>query len=311
MRALLLWLLLASTSASVAAPCGGSGIGLQILGSGGPDLLPRRANNSTLLWIEGKARLLVDAGSGTVLRFAESGAALRDLDAVILTSLYADHTSDLPALLQAATYDTRSSNLPVFGPPGSRQMPSTVTFVRDLFDGTRGAWRHLGDYLSPLGRSDFKLQVRDIRPPPARLGSKPTGEGAPWLVHATDRVQIRALPVEHSGAPALALRIDSAGKHMVFAGDARVDDANLLKLAADADLLLVNHDVDASHASPDGNTPSAIGRLAQAARAKQLVLVHRTLQTAGKEREDASLAAIRRHYAGPAHFPEDLACYLP
>lgn len=312
MKRILLFLALLSAPPFAAAQhCGAPGIGLQVLGSSGPDLMARRANNSTLLWIEDKARVLVDAGSGTVLRFAESGASLRDLDAVVLTSLYADHTSDLAALLQAATYETRTSNLPVFGPPGHRQMPSTVTFVRDLFDGTRGAWRHLGDYLSPLAKTDFKLLVRDIRRPPARLGGKATSENAPWLIHATERLQIRAAPTLHGNVPSLALRIESYGKTIVFAGDARAEDAALQQLATGADLLLAYYDAGESHATAGNAALADIARLAHSAKARQLVLIHRSVPTAGKEREEAALATIRRHFAGPVHFPEDLACYLP
>lgn len=53
--------------------------------------------------------------------------------------------------------------------------------------------------------------------------------------------------------------------------------------------------------------PSSIGRIAAAAKARQLVLSHRMTRTIGKEEE--ARAAITREYKGPLSFADDLACY--
>ena len=309
-RALLLLALCAPVMPALAQPCDSNGIALQVLGSGGPELIARRAANSHLLWLDGKARVLIDAGGGAALRFAESGAQLRDLHALLLTSLYADHTSDLPALVQAASFEKRTQNLPIFGPPGNRQMPGTVAFVRDLFDNTRGAWRHLGEVLAPLTKSSYKLAARDVRPSPPRLGAPRSKESSPLLpVFSNDALQIRAVAASHDNAPTLALRIDAGGKSIVFAGEARPGDAALTALANEADLLVVQHADTETSASANAATPSAIGRLAQATHSKQLLLIHRTPATLG--REDETLTAIRRSFAGPVEFAEDLGCYRP
>ena len=308
-RTLLIAALCATSIPALAEQCGTSGVALQVLGSAGPELVARRAANSHLLWVDGKARVLIDAGGGSALRFAESGARLRDLDALLFTSLYADHSSDLPALVQAASFEERTVNLPIFGPPGSRQMPATVTFVRDLFDNTRGAWRHLGDYLAPLAKSSYKLAARDIRPMP-RLGApRPKGSSPLMPVFSNDTLQISAVAVMHETAPAVALRIDSGGKHIVFAGETRPADADLAALADGADLLVVQDAHAETGAGVAAATPSAIGRLAEATHSKQLLLTHRTPATLG--REDETLTAIRRHFAGPVVFAEDLGCYRP
>ena len=55
--------------------------------------------------------------------------------------------------------------------------------------------------------------------------------------------------------------------------------------------------------------PSVIGDIAQGAKVKQLVLSHRMLRTLGREEE--SQAAIRKRYAGPLEFADDLGCYRP
>jgi len=56
-----------------AQTCGEEGVAVQVLGSGGPELQDKRASSSYLIWQEGQARVLVDAGGGSALRFGESG----------------------------------------------------------------------------------------------------------------------------------------------------------------------------------------------------------------------------------------------
>lgn len=130
MRFALALLLLTTHAVAVAQSCTGTPVQLQILGSGGVDLADTRAGTAALLWIDGKARLLLDTGPGAALRFAQSGARLADLDAILLSQLRAGHSADLPALLQLPVTPPRARSLPLYGPAGNRWMPSTVTFVR-------------------------------------------------------------------------------------------------------------------------------------------------------------------------------------
>ena len=55
-------------------------ITLQILGSGGPEL-SKRASSSYIVWIDGKAKALIDAGGGAFTRFAEADAKIEELKA--------------------------------------------------------------------------------------------------------------------------------------------------------------------------------------------------------------------------------------
>lgn len=65
-------------------------ISVQVLGSGGPDSDDARASAGYLVWIDGQARLLVDAGGGVFLRFGEAKARFDMLDAIAITHLHAD-----------------------------------------------------------------------------------------------------------------------------------------------------------------------------------------------------------------------------
>jgi len=292
--------------------CNGTGVALQVLGSGGPELQTKRASSSYLVWIDGKARVLVDAGGGSALRFGESGAQMLDLDVILFTHLHADHSADLPALIKSSWFEDRKRPLPIYGPGGNRLMPSTVAFVRALFDGTRGAFRYLGEFISPLDKSSYKLEPRDVLDPPPKIGAPRRKEPLILPVFSNERLRVQAVSVAHGQLPALAFRIETGGKTIVFSGDTNGNGDGLPTLAAGADLFV------AHNAVPEGAggveralhmPPSVIGQIAHTAKVKQLVLSHRMLRTLGKE--DETLTSIRKTYPGAVSFADDLACFHP
>jgi len=303
---------LVSLSVNAAQPCGTAPLQVQVLGSGGPELADKRASSSYLVWIDGKARVLVDIGGGAALRFGESGATVSDLDVILFTHLHADHSADLPALVKMSFFENRARPLPIYGPTGNKLMPSTVAFVRALFDSTRGAYRYLGDFLSPISRNTYKLQPQDIGDVRNKIRVPRKTSDKIWPVFTSDRLRISATAVTHGSIPALAWRIEAGGKNIVFGGDTNGEGDNLQQLARQADLLL------AHNAVPEGASgierqlhmpPSVIGRIAQEAGVKQLVLSHRMRRTLGHETE--TLGAIKKHYAGPVSFANDLDCFAP
>lgn len=297
---------------AAAQTCGTAPVQVQVLGSGGPELQDRRASSSYLVWIEGKPRVLVDIGGGAALRFGESGATASDLDVILLTHLHADHTADLPALIKSSFFEDRSRPLPIYGPAGNKFMPSTVTFARALFDSVRGAYRYLGDFLNPLARGGYKLQPQDVRPLSDKLKARRQPGDETMRPFANERLRASVVPVGHGNLPALAWRIDAGGKSLVFSGDTNGRGEQLARLAQGADLLVAHNAVpeDAGGGIRELHMPpSIIGQIAQQSRVKQLVLSHRMLRTLGKE--DATLTALRRHYAGPTQFANDLDCFTP
>ncbi len=291
----LLWI-----AAAAAQSCGSAPVQVQVLGSGGPELADHRAASGYLVWVDGKARVLVDIGGGAALRFGESGAAVSDLDLILLTDLRADHTADLPALIQSSSFGGRTRPLPVYGPAGNKSMPSTVTFVRTLFDSTRGAYRHLGDFLNPLTRDTYKLQPHDVGERDKIRLPRKTG-GRSRTVFTSDRLQATALAVPQTSVPALAWRVEAHGKSIVFSGDASGEGGGLEQLAAGADFMV------AHNAVPEGAVE--VARIAHDAGVKQLVLSQRTRRTPGREAETLDL--IKQRYTGPVEFANDLDCLTP
>ena len=68
---------------------------VQVIGSGGPHINDGKASISYLIWIDGKAKILVDTGGGSSLNFEKSGADFLDIDAILYTHFHEDHASEL------------------------------------------------------------------------------------------------------------------------------------------------------------------------------------------------------------------------
>jgi ribonuclease BN (tRNA processing enzyme) len=134
----MLLLLCGFSPPAAAQSCGSQGIAVQVLGSGGPELQDKRASSSYLLWEDGQAKAVIDAGGGSALRFGESGAQMSQLDILLFSHLHVDHSGDFAALIKSSWFEDRSRPLPIYGPPGNDFMPATTEFVYDLF-GDKGA----------------------------------------------------------------------------------------------------------------------------------------------------------------------------
>jgi ribonuclease BN (tRNA processing enzyme) len=271
---------------------------LQVLGSGGPELTDQRASSGYLVWQDGRARILVDMGPGSMLRYEQSGARIEDLDVILLTHLHVDHSADLPALIKAAFFTERTRDLPVYGPTGNALMPDTAAFVQSLFADPAGAYRYLAGYLT--GDEAFRLLPHNVSATGTAVQTVVEGQG----------FKITATPVHHGPVPALAWRVDIAGRSLAFSGDMNGDNHTLPKLAEGVDVLVAHHAIPQDATGVARNLhmpPSVIGEIAAEAKVTQLVLSHRMQRTLGREAE--SQREIRKRYAGPLVFAEDGQCF--
>jgi ribonuclease BN (tRNA processing enzyme) len=278
--------------------CRAHGVVAQVLGSGGPELQDKRASSSYLVWLDGQPRVLVDAGGGSALRFGQSGALMSQLDVILFTHFHVDHSADFSALIKSSWFEDRNRDLPIYGPPGNDFMPSTTEFVSDLFS-DHGMYRYLSELLVPGEQSTYKMQPHNV-----------TAEQTPVTVFHNANISASAVRVIHGGVPALAWRVEAAGKSIVFSGDTNGDGEGLIRLANNADVFI------AHNAVPEGATgferrlhmpPSVIGQIAAGAHVKSLVLSHRMLRTLDKEQQ--SETEIRKRYSGPLTFANDLDCF--
>lgn len=298
---LLVGLLLSCTflPSAGAQSCGAQGVALQVLGSGGPELQDKRASSSYLVWNNGQARVLIDAGGGSALRFGESGAQMSQLDVLFFTHFHVDHSGDFPGLIKSSWFEDRKRPLPIYGPAGNDFMPSTTEFASDFFGAKHGAYRYLSELLVPGEEGTYKMQPHNV-----------VAGSTPLAVFRSGDLTVSAVRVIHGAVPALAWRVELGGKAIVFSGDTNGDDDGLARLAMNADLFVAHNAVPEGVAGVERRLhmpPSVIGRIAEQAHVKKLVLSHRMLRTLGKE--DQTQAEIKKRYAGPIVFANDLDCF--
>jgi ribonuclease BN (tRNA processing enzyme) len=281
-----------------AQSCGAHGVAVQVLGSGGPELQDKRASSSYLIWQDGRARVLVDAGGGSALRFGESGAQMSQLDVILFSHFHVDHSGDFAALIKSSWFEDRNRALPIYGPGGNDFMPSTTEFVADFFADKHGAYRYLSELLVPGEQGSYLMQPHNVE-----------GSAKPVEVFRNAEMAAYAVRVIHGGVPALAWRVELAGKRIVFSGDTN-GEGGLTQLAENADLFVAHNAVPEGATGVERNLhmpPSVIGQIAADAHVKQLVLSHRMLRTLGKEKQ--TQAEIAKRFSGSVEFANDLDCF--
>ena len=283
-----------------ASPCGTAPVQVQALGPGGLEPAGRRAAGAYLVWLDGKPRALIDIGVGAAQRFREAGANVADLDVILLTRLHVERAADLPALVDSSLAENRDRPLPLYGPTGNKFMPSTVMFVRALFDSTRGAYRYLGNFLNPLAKDIYKLRPSDVGEERRRLGAGRAPDRDILSAFANERLRASAVYMTHRSVPALAWRVDAGTRAIAFSEDSGVSGSGLERLVKNADLLVVNLSAPGATLSP------LAARLAQTAGVKPVVLSPRP---SGNETE--ALDSVKKHFAGKVAFAGDLECFTP
>jgi ribonuclease BN (tRNA processing enzyme) len=284
---------------AAAQSCGSQGVAVQVLGSGGPELQDKRASSSYLVWEDGRARTLIDAGGGSALRFGESGAQMSDLDVIFFTHFHVDHSADFSALIKSSWFEDRKRPLPIYGPEGNDFMPSTTEFVSDFFGDKHGVYRYLSELLVPGEGGSYLMQPHNV-----------AGSAAPVTVFHGADLTASSVRVIHGAVPALAWRIEVGSKRIVFSGDTNGEGKGLVQLATNADLFVAHNAVPEGAVGVERNLhmpPSVIGQIAGDAHVKHLVLSHRMLRTLGKEAQTQT--EIRKRYSGPLDFANDLDCF--
>jgi ribonuclease BN (tRNA processing enzyme) len=275
-----------------------------VLGSGGPGAAGRAAS-SYLVFVDGVARILVDAGPGSFARLGEARASLSNTDLVLLTHLHIDHVGELPGLFKArAVSGSGPVVFNVWGPGGSpghgqdAYFPSTREFIQLVF-GPKGAFAYLSDFAAPVS-----IHAHDIAAPGAYANA-----AVPEPVFKEGDLVVRAVAGHHGDAPAVIYRIDHGGKSVTFSGDIDAGGLPALRgIAKDTNLLVFNSVVLDPPGSPAilytlHTPPLAIGELAKDVGARGLLLSH--LSPGVDEQRDAVLKSIRRNYQGPVTFASD------
>ena len=273
-----------------------SGVALQVLGSGGPIADDARASSGYIVWIDGKSRVLIDAGGGTFLRFGEAGASFKDLSFVGLSHLHTDHSADFPALLKSGNFSGRKRALNIAGTDGRGDFPGLKDWLKRMLSKETGAYAYLSGFLN--GTDGVPMLVpREV-----------SGEES-QVVYKDKDITVEAMHVPHGIVPAVAFKVQAAGETFVFASDQNGSKAAFKDFAKDASLLVM-HLVVPEDVSGVGRRlhapPSVVGRVAGDAAADKLVLSHfmaRSLRDL-----DANVALVRENFGGEVVLADDLAC---
>lgn len=242
---------------------------LILLGTmGGPMIQANSSSPSANLLILGGRPYLVDCGYEVTRRLVQAGFPLTSLRYLFITHHHSDHNLEYANLLYNAWVVGLRSRVDTYGPAG-------------LLELNRLSWL--------LNRFDIETRMADEGRPDPRQMVVPHeyGEG---LVMQDDQVKVTALRVPHPPiTESYALKFEAGGKVVVFSGDTAYYPP-LAQFAKGADLLVhevmyvpavqaleQRHPKAAllfQHLRNSHSSAQDVGRLAEAAGVKTLVLTH-------------------------------------
>jgi len=282
-----------------------TGTKLVLLGTGaGPGPGRTRQMTSHVMLSNGAAYVL-DCGLGVTEQFARTGIPFSALRSIFITHHHPDHNIEYGPLLVIGWVFGMSLAVRAFGPPPLKQM--TEDFLR-AYKTTIGFWAE--DFkMNPLGMID---------------ATEVSGAGP---VTQDENVKVSAIIVEHPPVkPALGCRFDFRDRSIAFSGDTAPLEA-VAKMAAGADVLVheamyipaletymrgeiakgrpVKFEDYMAHMKADHTPVEDVGRIAQEAGVKTLVLSH-LLPAIGSIRDDTWRAAVAKHFKGEIIVGKDL-----
>ena len=288
--------------------CGSDGkIHLQVLGSGGPMHAEGRGGSAYALWQSGRPIVVVDMGADTPAALSRAGAAPGTVDVLLISHMHADHVSGVADFLWGEMAAERQRALVVAGPDSNTErFPALSEFFVRL--------------IGPTGVFPTLSGLQSGKPFALQLTTLSVAQSSPQVVTEHEGVKITALSVPHGPAPALAYRLDGRTFSVVLAGDQSGLHPKFADFASGADILVVHSTVN--DRAKNGllavavGIPERLGAIANASRAKRLVLSHLMGEPGDSEQAkrwsladlDGVMRSIRREYAGPVTVATDFVC---
>ena len=215
---------------------------ITILGSGTSIPHPRRASPGLVVRMD-QTTILVDPSSGSLHRAERHGTPIRGIDYVLLSHFHPDHTGDIAPLLFALRNSEyfEPKKLKLMGPPGTKDLHRGLL---DLY----GSWIQL---------EPDRLEIREIGNDPLEF---PGGALRSWpVVHTENSVGYRFT--------------DTGGSVFAYSGDTDYC-PQLIELARDADVALVEAAQPSQLKMAGHLTPQLAGKTAREAGVRQLIITH-------------------------------------
>jgi len=252
------------------------GTKLVLLGTAAGPVPGRTREMTSHVMLSNGAAYVLDCGMGVTNQFARTGIPFNALNSIFITHHHADHNIEYGPLLIVGWIQGVKNGVKAFGPPPLKQM--TDDLMR-AYKQTVDFWAE-DFHMTPL----TEVKVQEV----AAVGP----------VMQDDNVKVSAIVVEHPPVkPALAYRFDFKDRSIAFSGDTAPLHA-VAEMAKGADVLVhetmyvpavekyikgqiaqgrpVKFEAFMEHMKADHSPSEDVGRIAQEAGVKTLVLSHLT-----------------------------------
>jgi ribonuclease BN (tRNA processing enzyme) len=243
------------------------------------------------------AAYVLDCGLGVTWQYAQTGIPFPALRSIFITHHHADHNIEYGPLLMVGWINGMHLDVRAFGPPPLKQM--TEDFLR--------AYKTTVDFWA----EDLKMK------PLVKIDVQEVSAAGP--VTQDENVKVSAIIVEHPPVkPALGYRFDFKDRSIAFSGDTAASEA-VAEMAKGADVLVheamyvpaietyirgeiakgrpIKFEDLMAHMKADHTPVEDVGRIAQAAGVKTLVLSHLIPAFDGIN-DDTWRAAAAKNFSG-------------
>jgi ribonuclease Z len=183
--------------------------------------VPQRFGASQVI-TDGTTRLLVDTGWGATLRLYQAAMPPQTIDAVFITHLHSDHTTDMADFLVMRWVGGIREAIPIYGPAGTERM--VKGFQEAMAADTRYRLAHHGDKLWSGG---LAADVTEFE-----AGDDPV------QIATFGGITVKAFEVDHRPVkPAYGFRFEAGGRAITISGDTNPC-PGLLNGSKDADIMV-------------------------------------------------------------------------
>jgi ribonuclease Z len=282
---------------------------LLLLGTSSPIHTLHRFGPSQVI-TDGKTRIMVDTGWGSTLRLYQAAMPPQTMDAVFITHLHSDHTTDLADFLVMRWVGGIRGPIPIYGPAGTSRM--VKGFQEAMAADTKYRLDHHGDKLWSGG---LAADVHEIE-----AGDEPVA------VADIGGISVKAFEVDHFPVkPAYGYRFEKDGRAIAISGDTNPC-PGLLAGSKDADIMVcdsmnlammkvlekqlrsMGNDIQASMLEDAHNYHApieAMAETAQKAGVKHLVISH-VMPPVGDEQEAQFVTGLDEIFSGKITVGRDL-----
>lgn len=224
---------------------------LIVLGSG--SMTSKNACSSYL--IESNANyLLLDVGFGSIANLIKIVSPLNVHNVFISHYVHADHIIDIIQLVWSKQLLEEKNQLNIFGPYGLQD------FIKKIFS------------VFPAIKPEFRIKVKELE-----------YDKFPVL-----NFKVESMPVIHSKTHALAFKVSTEGKAIVYSGDTEFTES-LIDFGKDSNLMIL--DCNNAEKKPWHMTAEECSIIAQKANTKKLLLTHLSHKT-----QDLDVVSIASQY---------------